>query len=81
VTTNPLTTDTQDPCIKLQTRLHTVLTARIQGVCWLPSMSTLWDARAPEEFYYLWLQSFFTFRPSGVFTIQQTNYNGSMPNG
>ena len=53
---NPPTTDTQDPCIKLQTRLHTVLRERIHGVCWLPSMSSLLDTRALEEFYYLWLQ-------------------------
>jgi len=43
--------------------------ARIQGVCWLPSMSSLWDTTALEEFYYLWLQSFFTFRAFGVFII------------
>jgi hypothetical protein len=60
--TNHLTKDMQDPCIKLQTRLHTVLTARIQVVRWLPSTSSWWDATALEEFYYLWLQSFFTFR-------------------
>jgi hypothetical protein len=79
--TNPLTTDTQDQCIKLQTRLHTVLTARIWGVWWLPSKSSWWDARALDEFYYFWLQSFFTFRSCGVFIIQQTNYNKIMSNG
>jgi hypothetical protein len=75
---NPLTKDTQDPCIKLQTHLQTVITARTLGVCWLPSMSSRWDTSAQEEFYYLRLQSFFFLRSFGVFIIQN-NYNGIMP--